>query len=87
MKGRLAPGRMLLVDTVQKRLISDEEIKQQLAAQQPYAQWVKENQITLDHLSESEARAADRSRNDSDAAARVWLYRRRFEDDFATRAR
>ena len=50
MKGRLAPGRMLLVDTEQKRLISDEEIKKQLAARQPYAQWVKENQITLDHL-------------------------------------
>ncbi len=50
MKGRLAPGRMLLVDTVQKRVISDEEIKQQLSAQQPYGQWVKENQITLDQL-------------------------------------
>ncbi len=50
MKGRLAPGRMLLVDTEQKRLISDEEIKKQLASRQPYAQWMKENQITLDHL-------------------------------------
>ena len=50
MKGRLEPGRMLLVDTVEKRLISDEEIKKQLAARQPYAQWLKENQITLDHL-------------------------------------
>ncbi|MGH9405823.1 MAG: glutamate synthase central domain-containing protein, partial [Terriglobia bacterium] len=50
MKGRLQPGRMLLVDTEQHRLISDEEIKQQLAARQPYALWVKENQITLDHL-------------------------------------
>ncbi len=50
MKGRLAPGRMLLVDTEQKRLISDEEVKKQLAARQPYAQWLKENQITLDDL-------------------------------------
>jgi len=50
MKGRLAPGRMLLVDTEQKRLISDEEIKKQLASRQPYAEWVKDNQITLDHL-------------------------------------
>src|SRR5260370_7336366 len=50
MTGRLAPGRMLLVDTEQKRLISDEEVKKQLAARQPYAQWMKENQITLDHL-------------------------------------
>src|SRR6202163_4771532 len=50
MKGRLAPGRMLLVDTEQKRLITDEEVKKQLAARQPYAEWLKENQITLDHL-------------------------------------
>jgi glutamate synthase domain-containing protein 2/glutamate synthase domain-containing protein 1/glutamate synthase domain-containing protein 3 len=50
MKGRLAPGRMLLVDTEQKRLIGDEEVKQHLANRQPYAQWVRENQITLDHL-------------------------------------
>jgi glutamate synthase domain-containing protein 2/glutamate synthase domain-containing protein 1/glutamate synthase domain-containing protein 3 len=50
MKGRLEPGRMLLVDTEKKRLITDEEIKKELAGRQPYAQWVKENQITLDHL-------------------------------------
>ena len=50
MKGRLAPGRMLLVDLEQKRLISDEEVKQQLAGRQPYDLWVKDNQITLDHL-------------------------------------
>ncbi|MGH9397305.1 MAG: glutamate synthase central domain-containing protein, partial [Terriglobia bacterium] len=49
-KGRLEPGRMLLVDTEQHRLISDEEIKRQLASCHPYALWVKENQITLDHL-------------------------------------
>jgi glutamate synthase domain-containing protein 2/glutamate synthase domain-containing protein 1/glutamate synthase domain-containing protein 3 len=50
MKGRLEPGRMLLVDTEQKRLISDDEIKKELAARQPYGQWLKANQITLDHL-------------------------------------
>ncbi len=50
MKGRLAPGRMLLVDTEQKRLFSDEEIKKQLAGRQPYAQWLQDNRITLDHL-------------------------------------
>ncbi|MGH9431514.1 MAG: glutamate synthase large subunit [Terriglobia bacterium] len=50
MKGRLEPGRMLLVDTEQKRLVSDEEIKKQLAARKPYAQWLQDNRITLDHL-------------------------------------
>jgi len=52
MKGRLQPGRMLLVDTVQKRIIPDEEIKASLAARQPYGQWLKDNQITLDTLPE-----------------------------------
>jgi glutamate synthase domain-containing protein 2/glutamate synthase domain-containing protein 1/glutamate synthase domain-containing protein 3 len=51
-KGRLQPGKMFLVDTVEGRIISDKEIKQELAARQPYAQWVAENQITIDQLPE-----------------------------------
>jgi glutamate synthase (NADPH/NADH) large chain len=51
-KGRLEPGRMLLVDTEKGRIIPDEEIKKQLAARQPYAEWLKENQITLRHLAD-----------------------------------
>ena len=51
-KGRLQPGKMFLVDTVEGRIISDREIKQKLASRQPYAQWVKENQITIDQLPE-----------------------------------
>jgi glutamate synthase domain-containing protein 2/glutamate synthase domain-containing protein 1/glutamate synthase domain-containing protein 3 len=50
MKGRLAPGRMILVDTEKKRFFTDEEIKAELAARQPYRLWLKENQITLDDL-------------------------------------
>ena len=49
-KGRLRPGRMFLVDTVQQRIISDSEIKKQLAGRQPYAAWLKEQQVTLDQL-------------------------------------
>ncbi|MFZ0732841.1 MAG: glutamate synthase large subunit [Candidatus Sulfotelmatobacter sp.] len=51
-KGRLQPGKMFLVDTVEGRIISDKEIKQGLATRQPYAQWVAENQITMDQLPE-----------------------------------
>ncbi len=51
-KGRLQPGRMFLVDTVEKRIISDAEIKRQLAGRQPYAAWLKEQQVTLDQLPE-----------------------------------
>jgi glutamate synthase (NADPH/NADH) large chain len=51
-KGRLQPGRMLLVDTVEGRIIPDEEIKQRLAGRQPYGDWIRDNQITLDSLPE-----------------------------------
>jgi glutamate synthase (NADPH) large chain len=51
-KGRLQPGRMFLVDTVEKRIISDAETKEQLAARQPYGKWLKEQQVTLEQLPE-----------------------------------
>jgi glutamate synthase (NADPH) large chain len=51
-KGRLQPGKMFLVDTVEGRIVSDKEIKQKLATRQPYAEWVSENQITIDQLPE-----------------------------------
>src|SRR5258707_3266255 len=51
-KGRLQPGKMFLVDTVAGRIVSDREIKQQLAARQPYAEWVAENQIIIEQLPE-----------------------------------
>jgi len=51
-KGRLQPGRMFLVDTVEHRIISDEEIKKSLAGRQPYGEWLKEQQVLLDDLPE-----------------------------------
>ncbi|HUH63729.1 MAG TPA: glutamate synthase large subunit [Terracidiphilus sp.] len=51
-KGRLQPGRMFLVDTVAKRIVSDAEIKRELAARQPYGEWLKQQQVTLDALPE-----------------------------------
>ena len=50
MKGRLQPGKMFLVDTVEGRIVSDKEIKRTLAAQKPYAEWVRDNQITIGRL-------------------------------------
>jgi len=51
-KGRLQPGKMLLVDLQQGRIVPDEEIKRDLASRHPYRQWLTENQITLDNLPE-----------------------------------
>ena len=52
-KGRLRPGRMFLVDTEQKRIISDDEIKTGLTRRQPYRAWLREHQLTLDDLPET----------------------------------
>jgi glutamate synthase (ferredoxin) len=49
-KRRLQPGRMFLVDTSEGRIISDEEIKQQIAKAQPYGRWLKDNVIHFDQL-------------------------------------
>jgi len=42
MKGRLKPGRMLLVDTEEKRYIQDEELKMKISTSRPYKTWLKE---------------------------------------------
>ncbi len=47
---RLQPGRMLLIDLQKGRIVSDEEIKGELAAAHPYGDWVKNTQIVLEEL-------------------------------------
>ena len=49
-KNRLQPGRMFLVDTEQGRIIDDEEIKQEMVAAEPYAQWLNENLVHAENL-------------------------------------
>ena len=51
MKGRLQPGKMFLVDTEEGRIISDQELKEQIYQQRPYRQWLDENMILLENLS------------------------------------
>ncbi|MFF5779994.1 glutamate synthase large subunit [Streptomyces virginiae] len=53
-KGRLQPGKMFLVDTAQKRIIEDDEIKNELAAAAPYAEWLETGEIELSDLPERE---------------------------------
>ncbi len=49
-KGRLEPGQMFLVDTEQGRIVPDKEIKEELAAANPYGEWLKEHHIALEDL-------------------------------------
>ncbi|HRV07826.1 MAG TPA: glutamate synthase large subunit [Acidobacteriota bacterium] len=53
-KGRLQPGRMLLVDTEEGRIISDEEIKDRVATEHPYGDWVRKHQVALDELPDAD---------------------------------
>ena len=49
-KGRLQPGRMFLVDTVEGRIVADEELKKKYASAQPYQQWLDEHHVLLENL-------------------------------------
>ncbi len=49
-RGRLQPGKMFLVDTAQGRIIDDEELKTELAAEHPYAEWLQDGLVHLDDL-------------------------------------
>ena len=62
-KFRLQPGRMLLIDLEQGRIIEDEEIKAELAAAQPYAEWLRQTQFRVEELpagAEPQVTAADK---------------------------
>ncbi|KOS00290.1 MULTISPECIES: glutamate synthase large subunit [Paenibacillus] len=52
-KDRLRPGRMLLVDTQEGRIVSDEELKERIASEEPYQQWLDEHLVDLDELPEA----------------------------------
>jgi glutamate synthase (ferredoxin) len=51
-KGRLQPGRMFLVDLARGKIVEDHELKQEMAAAHPYADWLQDNLIPLEHLPE-----------------------------------
>ncbi len=64
-KWRLQPGKMLLIDLEQGRIIGDDEVKKELAAKYPYAEWLKETQFKLEDLPDTERRGLPRP-NDLD---------------------
>lgn len=53
-RGRLRPGRMFLVDTGQRRIIEDDEIKKQLSELEPWQEWLDEGRVRLADLPERE---------------------------------
>ena len=49
-KGRLQPGRIFLVDTEEQRIVSDEDLKERIAAQAPYEEWLRASMLHIDQL-------------------------------------
>ena len=63
-KERLHPGKMLLVDTVQGRLLSDEEIKRHYASKAPYGEWLDSNLTRLKYLKVPNAKVEEHHREE-----------------------
>jgi glutamate synthase (NADH) len=61
-KHRLEPGKMFLVDFETQRIVPDNEIKEQVAAERPYEEWVKKGMVDLDKW--TKAQATTRSKMD-----------------------
>ncbi len=70
-RGRLGPGRLIAVDTLEGRLLRDEEIKSRYAGRRPYREWVERYQVTLDA---TPASPPDISGDDLRLAQRVFGY-------------
>ena len=49
-KGRLRPGKMLLVDTGEGKIYYDEELKKKLAGEFPYGKWIEQNMVKLEKI-------------------------------------
>src|SRR5213594_1543515 len=58
-KERLHPGRIFLVDTAKGRIVDDEEIKAQLAAEHPYGAWLEQHTVHLDDVAPVHVSEAD----------------------------
>ena len=76
-KGRLQPGKILLVDTQEGRIYYNGELKEQLATAKPYRQWLAANRIELDTLKsgrkvENSISAYDTMLKVSDTRVRMW---------------
>jgi len=55
-KGRLEPGRMFLVDTKKGRIVDDSEIKEEIASEKPYGEWLEKNRVFFADLPEGKTK-------------------------------
>ncbi len=73
-KGRLRPGKMMMVDMLEGKIYHDAEIKDQLASQFPYRDWLSQNRINLDNI--TSGRTVSNSVDDFSRLRKVFFYNR-----------
>ncbi len=73
-KDRLRPGKMLLVDTIQGRIIGDDEIKEYYAGKQPYGEWLDRNLVHLGNLKIPNERVPEFTKEEREKMQRAFGY-------------
>ena len=73
-KERLRPGKMLLVDTIEGRVIDDEELKDYYASRQPYGEWLDRNLIQLKDLKIPNERVPEYKKEDRQKMQKAFGY-------------
>ncbi len=73
-KNRLKPGKMLVIDTVEGRIINNEEIKKQIATEFPYKDWVKNNIVHLSSIVEKAAKFEAPEYEDMEQRQKIFGY-------------
>ncbi|MBB6622142.1 glutamate synthase large subunit [Clostridium gasigenes] len=73
-KGRLTPGKMLIVDTKTGELIDDEELKEKYESENPYSEWLEDGLVTLDKLPCNEGEVLSLNKENRSRLERVFGY-------------
>ncbi len=79
LKGRLRPGRLIVVDTAAGRVLDDDEIKHEVCRKQPYSRWVEQNLLWLDDLPAADAVVSAYTPEETKSLRRAFGYTQ--EDD------
>ncbi len=79
-KGRLLPGRMLLIDTAEGRIVDDGEIKERLCSERPYGKWLGDNMESFSDIMKGEEPEAEPVYDAAELLARQRVFGYTFED-------
>lgn len=76
-KGKLGPGKIFVVDTEQKKVLYDDEVKYAISHDKPYAKWIRDNKVDLSEVRVNKALLRMDDEELVEKQKNIWLYRRR----------